>query len=1474
MVGNSRSHSISPTDSVTIVIKECIKLSTAMRKYSNFTSQSSVSALLSGSSELFYNKQEFLQSNKVNESEIDDNMSLFSAEAISLDGLVVKLRDTNLMNPNKNSAQHNTAHTNPIKQNDPLLAGLLQLRLMLNKLDSLNDIDSLTLIQPFLVVIATGKISTYITSLALDSLHKFLALDIINESMDNFIVNYREIVNAVINCKTDNQKISNTPSATASNVSNIDDTILIRILSILSIVINSQHFNSLSDSNVHEILTIIMSVACNKKKSEVLRKNAESIMSSITIKLFSKLNDMKSKTTGTVYINDESYSKDALKDVFENDTEGKDDVSETIHKNEEQVQEVTDDDRTMVSKNIESSSTTRNIEPNFGVPVLRLYLNMLLSLITPENQTRHTNSTKILALQFINMSVELSGDDILSHPQLFNVISDPIFKSILFIIQNSNKLSLLQAALQLFTTLFLNLHCHLQMQIELTLNKIFEVLLEGTNKTNKEVETDGPSKSRPPKVKELLIEQISILWTRSPSFFTSLFINFDCNLDRSDVAINFLKALTTLSLPESSITSTETVPPICLEGLVSFVDDLYTDLRNVNRQQFLLEKDTIDLIKKRERKTMFIKCAEEFNIKPKIGIPMLIEKGFIKSDQDSDLAEFLFENNSRVNKKQIGLLLCDPKRTGLLNEFIKLFNFENLRVDEAIRILLTKFRLPGESQQIERIVEAFSSGYVSSQKYDSTKLENPSENDNATVQPDSDSVFVLSYSIIMLNTDLHNPQVKEHMSFEDYSGNLKGCYNSQDFPHWYLDKIYCSIRDKEIVMPEEHHGDEKWFEDAWNNLISSTTVMTEIKTDFRTAIEKYGEIEMAHFNRAVFKNVGPSILSALFQIFVAASDEYITTRMLTTIEKCSSIASFFNFKGLFNDILRNISKITTLAIPENEILSPEMDTIPLVEIKAEDSNFVIPVSTRSVYFGKNYKGQLSTIVYFRIIRRNRLINMMNDITWKETIAMLLNMYENLLFPGDIFVEFQKKVHLTKLLAPEPVVKLNKNEESRGLFSTFASYLTGGEEPTAEEIDYSIRTMNCLQISKIKTSLFGNGTNLTTDVIDYFLDAIPEKKTRENARFYEAELLFITEISVALFSLGKNGEQFSDSLLHRLTDLRSRKDISKKTVCRLTQYVLILLSIMDNKTDYLVELLSKEIGGHPDVFDNDFFQSEEGLGFVHSLLNLVNISNYQEKLFGEETLWNILKLVTPIYRYGLITFDFLETSISNNPDISNTDNFFHMISLLDVISSIGAVGNAWEEEYENLVKSGHKVNSENPHKNEIELAIKSIDLCLKFIRDNSIFSKLDDTKRCTLIQVLCHQCQNPCKEIRTYTTKALETILCFNNEKAMNLPVSDIESLIEGGFMPLLENDQSHITDILGIVGKFYISYLENDKATNDTFIKILSIFNKFVEDTEVEKQLQQLIIDKKDIIKKLKNTSTMTTPSISPSPSPIPKESD
>ena len=64
--------------------------------------------------------------------------------------------------------------------------------------------------------------------------------------------------------------------------------------------------------------------------------------------------------------------------------------------------------------------------------------------------------------------------------------------------------------------------------------------------------------------------------------------------------------------------------------------------------------------------------------------------------------------------------------------------------DVAIRVYLDSFRLPGEAQKINRIMESFGARY---------HMQCPDLFKNPDV------VYILAYSTIMLNTDQHNSQV-------------------------------------------------------------------------------------------------------------------------------------------------------------------------------------------------------------------------------------------------------------------------------------------------------------------------------------------------------------------------------------------------------------------------------------------------------------------------------------------------------------------------------------------------------------------------------------------------------------------------------------------------------------------------------------------------------------------------------------------
>ncbi len=63
----------------------------------------------------------------------------------------------------------------------------------------------------------------------------------------------------------------------------------------------------------------------------------------------------------------------------------------------------------------------------------------------------------------------------------------------------------------------------------------------------------------------------------------------------------------------------------------------------------------------------------------------------------------------------------------------------------AIRVYLESFRLPGEAQKINRIMESFGKAY---------------HGRCPALFRNADAVYILAYSVILLNTDQHNSQAR------------------------------------------------------------------------------------------------------------------------------------------------------------------------------------------------------------------------------------------------------------------------------------------------------------------------------------------------------------------------------------------------------------------------------------------------------------------------------------------------------------------------------------------------------------------------------------------------------------------------------------------------------------------------------------------------------------------------------------------
>lgn len=206
----------------------------------------------------------------------------------------------------------------------------------------------------------------------------------------------------------------------------------------------------------------------------------------------------------------------------------------------------------------------------------------------------------------------------------------------------------------------------------------------------------------------------------------------------------------------------------------------------------VIDDDPDQLEKEKARKTAMTNAIKVFNFKPKHGIKLLIKEGFIPSDKPEDVARFLLRDD-RLDKAQIGEYLGegDQKNVDTMHAFVDLMDFSKKRFVDALREFLQSFRLPGEAQKIDRFMLKFAHRYVTG---------NPNAFANA------DTPYVLAYSVILLNTDLHSSKVVKRMSKEDFLKNNRGINDNADLPDEYLIGIYEDIQKNEIILKSEREA--------------------------------------------------------------------------------------------------------------------------------------------------------------------------------------------------------------------------------------------------------------------------------------------------------------------------------------------------------------------------------------------------------------------------------------------------------------------------------------------------------------------------------------------------------------------------------------------------------------------------------------------------------------------------------------------
>lgn len=377
----------------------------------------------------------------------------------------------------------------------------------------------------------------------------------------------------------------------------------------------------------------------------------------------------------------------------------------------------------------------------------------------------------------------------------------------------------------------------------------------------------------------------------------------------------------------------------------------------------LPEDDPDQLEKAKQRKTAMHNAIKQFNFKPKRGIKMLIDEGFIRSDTPQDIARFLLIDD-RLDKSQIGEYLGegDPKNIEIMHAFVDSMDFTKRRFVDALRQFLQSFRLPGEAQKIDRFMLKFANRYV---------VGNPNAFANA------DTAYVLAYSVIMLNTDLHSSKVAKRMTKEDFIKNNRGINDNANLPDEYLIGIYEEIDSNEIVLKSEREAAaaqgllpqqsggiasglgqalatvgrdlqrEAYLQQAEEISFRSEQLFKNLFRNQRRNAAKKGEAEIKFIPATSFKHVGPMFEVTWMSFFSGLSGCMQTAQNLDIIKLCMEgmklavrIACLFDLetpREAFVSALKNSTNLNNLP----EMMAKNVEALKiLLEIAQTEGNLL------------------------------------------------------------------------------------------------------------------------------------------------------------------------------------------------------------------------------------------------------------------------------------------------------------------------------------------------------------------------------------------------------------------------------------------------------------------------------------------------------------------------------------------------------
>ena len=451
----------------------------------------------------------------------------------------------------------------------------------------------------------------------------------------------------------------------------------------------------------------------------------------------------------------------------------------------------------------------------------------------------------------------------------------------------------------------------------------------------------------------------------------------------------------------------------------------------------------LKLIKEGNLKELIKHFSKEYNLVPlkkNDKFDTLILENQQKYEELAKTVALLIRYSNYVNIENLFEIMAEnnPFSNLILKEYSKTYNFKGYNIIKAMNLFMSTFRLMGESYNIYNFICAFGSKYYEDNKdiYEKNKLNKEKEKDKDKDKniieisfKSDEEVTSFAYSIMILNTDLHNPNVINKMTVEEFIKNNKSSGLFTDVPEEYFKEIYQEIHENELKKAFPRNNNYSKDIEIYSNLLN-----------LENFISLYPELD--YFNKNSFFDIFNTESN-----FKLTKENYPYLNLFNKIvisndnennNNCNDIWLNYAYSNLFDELLPSIISLPGSFFENNtELTLNVFEKICDISLKLNRKDIIekIIVCLNSLINNNNKQNNMYNLFFKIVLKYSQDFHTHLEMFYKAILDLLsLNLKQE---ESPLYLEYFEVIENLIKKAFNVIIRKRKNKaEGVGFFNLF------------------------------------------------------------------------------------------------------------------------------------------------------------------------------------------------------------------------------------------------------------------------------------------------------------------------------------------------------------------------------------------------------------------------------------------------------